>query len=238
MLKDSELKKEIEEAKTKNVSKMISNSTSFQSNEFNLRIQKSFPEVKAALGLYPLDALELNDAELEKAFKWFEHKATECIAFGEVGMDFKYAKTDSEKEKQEEIFRKFIFLAKKYNKPLIVHSRYAQSQVLKILESEKAEKFLLHSFVDSEKLMKQAAEQGYFVSVGMIILESEEVQARIKEFPLENLLLETDCPIRFSGEKAMPKDIVRIAEKVAELKSIPLEKLGKSLNTNFKRLFG
>ena len=238
MLKDSELKKEIEEAKTKNVSKMISNSTSFQSNEFNLRIQKSFPEVKAALGLYPLDALELNDAELEKAFKWFEHKATECIAFGEVGMDFKYAKTDSEKEKQEEIFRKFIFLAKKYNKPLIVHSRYAQSQVLKILESEKAEKFLLHSFVDSEKLMKQAAEQGYFVSVGMVVLENVEVQDRVKEFPLENILLETDSPIRFNREKAMPADIVRIAEKVAEIKKIPVWQVEEQVEKNFKSLFG
>jgi len=240
MLPERELEKALKDAKEKRVEKMVSCSTSFKSNEDNIYLSEKYPKIRAALGLYPLDALELSNEELERAFSFIrkQSRREEVVAIGEVGLDHKFAKSDEEKERQEFVFRRFISLAKEIEKPLIVHSRYAQSRALRVLEEEKAEKVLMHSFIDSSKLMGRAAELGYFVSVGMIVLENCDVQKRIGEFPTESLLFETDSPIRFAGERAMPKDIARIASKVAELKGVGPEKVGAALEKNFERLFG
>ena len=238
LLNEKELNKILAETKEKNVSEMISCSTSFESNKQNLLLAKNFSKIKAAIGIYPLDASELNEKEMDRAFGFFENHINGAIAVGEIGMDYKYCKSELDKIKQEEIFVRFIELGKKYDKPLIIHSRYAQRQVLKILESEKAQKVLLHSFVDSKKLMKIAFENEWFVGVGVSVLYNEEIQENVRDFPLEKMLFETDSPVRFNGEKATPLDIVRIANKVAELKKIDIENVENVQETNYVELFG
>ena len=237
LLTEKEIKKALTDAKEKNVTEMISCSTSFKSNRQNLLLAKNFPQTKAAIGLYPLDLLELNDQELGKAFGFFENNIKNAIAIGEVGLDNKYCKTKEDKEKQENNFIRFIELSKKYDKPLIIHSRYAQRTVLELLASEKANKVLLHSFTDSKKLMDIAVTNEWFVGVGVNILFNEEVQKNIAGFPLKNLLFETDSPIRFNGEKAMPLDIVKIAEKVASLKEIAIDLVEAQQEENYTTLF-
>ena len=176
---EKELRTTIKEALTAGVEQMISCSTTFASNQHNLNLQKSFPNVKAGIGLYPLDAMELNEEELKRAFGFFKTHAKEAIAIGEVGLDYKFAKSEEQRKKQEEVFRQFIMLSNETKKPLIIHSRFAQSQVIEILVQEKAQKVLLHSFVDSEKLMKKVTEQGFFISVGLSILSNEQTQKNI-----------------------------------------------------------
>ncbi|MCX6801151.1 MAG: TatD family hydrolase [Candidatus Diapherotrites archaeon] len=239
MLSEKELKEALQKAEQNNISQIISCSTSFDSNARNLALAKMFPEIKAAIGLYPLEAMELNDEELKKAFSFFKSKIKEetSIAVGEVGLDFKFAKKAEQQKKQIEIFRKFIELSNETGKPLIIHSRFAQKQVLETLEAEKAEKAVLHSFVDSERLMKRAAGNGYFVSVGLAILENNQIQKDITRFPLENLLFETDSPFRFNNEQAFPHKLLDIVSKVAELKKIPIEEIGRAQEISFKKLF-
>jgi TatD DNase family protein len=153
-------------------------------------------------------------------------------------LDYKFAKQEIDKQKQISAFERFIDLANKYDKPIIVHSRYAQSQVLELLEQKKAKKVLLHSFVDSSKLIQRAIENNFFISVGMSVIENIEIQDRIKLTPIENILLETDSPIHFYGKKAMPENITDIAKKVAELKGISMEEMSNKLKQNFSTLFG
>jgi len=224
LLTEEELEEALFCANSAGIKKIISCSTSFASNEKNLELAKNFPQILPAIGLYPLDAMDLTQLELDKAFYFFKAEISKTVAIGEVGLDYKYATKKKDQEKQEGIFSRFIELAKENKKPLIIHSRYAQSQVLKMLEKNNAEKVLLHSFVDSEKLMKRAAEKGYFISVGLSVLENENIQKNITAFPIKNLLFETDSPVRFGGEKAIPQKIELIAKKVAELKGLPLKK--------------
>jgi len=238
MLQEDELANALKNAKKDGVKEMISCSTSFASNKKNLLLAKEHLQIKPALGLYPLDILELSQEELDKAFDFFEAQISSAIAIGEVGLDYKFAKSEEEQKKQEEIFFRFIELAKKYGKPLIIHSRYAQTQVLEALQKATAKKVLLHSFVDSAKLMKTAAELGYFVSAGLSLLYKKDAQENIKTFPLEKLLFETDSPIRFNGEKAFPKNIKQIAEKVAEIKSISVKEVEAQQEKNYLKLFG
>jgi TatD DNase family protein len=237
LMPEEELKEALKDAKKARVEKIISCSTSFASNEKNLELTEKNPEVLAGIGLYPLDLIELTDLEIDKAFYFFDAEIKKAMAIGEVGLDFKYSTKPDEQEKQKRVFVRFIELANKHNKPLIIHSRFAQKQVLEMLIEYKAKKVLLHSFVDSQKLMKLAAEHGYFVSVGLSVLTNPEIQKNIATYPIENLLLETDSPIRFNGEKSMPEKIVLVAQKVAELKKLELKKLEEQIEKNFGKLF-
>jgi len=238
LMDEDELKKTLVNSKENNVTEMISCATSFLSNERNLELAKKFPQIKPAIGIYPLDALELNEIELNKAFYFFESQIKKVIAIGEVGLDFKYSTKKEELDKQISVFDKFIKLAKKHDKPLIIHSRFAQKQVIQILKENNAQKVLLHSFVDSQKLMKQAVSEGHFVSCGLSVTYNEEIAKNITSFPIENLLFETDSPIRFNNEKASPSKITIIAEKIAKLKEISLNELEKQQEKNYKNLFG
>lgn len=238
LMSEEELKNALFSAEECRVKKIISCSTSFASNETNLVLSKEHPQILAAIGLYPLDAIELSPPEIEKTFCFFKEKIKKATAIGEVGLDFKYSTIKEDLEKQILIFSKFIELSIESKKPLIVHSRFAQKQVLELLREKKATLVLLHSFTDSQKLMKQSTDAGYFISCGMNVLQNPETQKNIKEFPLENLLLETDSPIRFNNVKATPCEIKSIAQKISELKEITLKEVEEQTEKNFKKLFG
>ncbi len=235
---EENLKSTLNNAKKAGVGKIVSCSTSFPSNQKNLDLQKQYSQIMAAIGIYPLNLIELTENEINFAFNFIEENISEAKAIGEIGLDFKYSKKDEEIEKQKKYFDEFINLSKKYDAPLIIHSRFAQKQVLEMLKEKKVSKVLLHSFVDSQKLMKQAIIEGYFISTGLSLLYNEEIQKNIKEFPIENLLFETDSPIRFNNEKAYPEKIPQILKKVAELKNMSVKEIEVQQEKNFKELFG
>ncbi|MDD4250881.1 MAG: TatD family hydrolase [Candidatus ainarchaeum sp.] len=236
-LVEEDINKIILQATKNNVQKIISCSTTFESNKKNLLLSNKYPQIKSAIGLYPLNVIELNDNEIEQAFNFFKKNISKAIAIGEIGLDFKYSKNQSEQEKQIEIFEKFIELGKKENKPLILHSRYAQREILNILEKNNAKKVILHGFIESKKLMAKAAENDYYISVGPIVLENEIIQENIINFSLEHLLFETDSPIRFDNNIVFPEKIKNIASKVAELKKTNLNEITKLQTILFNKIF-
>lgn len=237
MLCEEDAISEINTALTFGIKEAISCSTSFASNQKNLNLSRKNSSIKAGLGLYPIDAIELNENELARAFDFFEENIKDTYAIGEIGLDFKMCKNTEEQNKQKNIFEKFLTLSEKYKKPVIIHSRYAQTQVLEILSTFKTKKIILHSFIDSGKLMKKAADQEYFVSAGCSTLYNTQVQERIKEFPLNNLLFETDSPIYFNNEKATPKKIKEIAQKTAELKKTPYDEIETQVEKTYQKIF-
>ncbi len=235
---ERKLSKIIETAKQKGVLKMISCAGDYNSSIANIAIGKKFDCVLPCIGLYPVNLLELNEEEMNKAFKFFDSKLKlpAVAGIGEVGLDYKFAHNE-QREKQKEIFRRFIQLSNNHNKPIVVHSRRAQKPAIRLLEEEKAEKVLMHSFTESSKLMRRAVDNGYFVSAGLAITFNEEFATRIVKFPLENILLETDSPIKFEGKQGFPEKIIDVAKKVAELKEIELETVEKHQEQNFNTLF-
>ncbi len=224
-------------AKSKNVKKIITNSTSFLSNQKSIELAKKYDEIYACIGLYPMNALELTDEELDKAFEFFNKNHKSAIAIGEVGLDHKLSENDLEQKKQQKIFERFIDFSMEKDLPLVIHSRYAIKKVVQILEKKEAKKVYLHSYTDSSKLMLRSAKNGYYCGVGLNILTDELVLERVKKFPLKNLLLETDSPINFKENKAYPDKIELIAKKVAEIKEIPIDEVEKQIEQNNKELF-
>lgn len=234
---ESQIEEIIKISKENNVKKIITNSTSFESNKKSLELAKKYDEIYACIGLYPLNALELNQNEINRAFDFFEKNYKKAIAIGEVGLDYKFSEKESEKNKQQENFERFIDFSIEKDLPIVIHSRYAIKKVIQTLEKKDAKKVYLHSYTDSNKLMLRAAKNNYYCGVGINILWDELVQERIKKFPLENLLLETDSPFIRNQEQILPKKIIEIAKKVANLKQISLDEVEKQIELNNKKLF-
>ena len=117
-------------------------------------------------------------------------------------------------EKQKQVFQKLINLAEKINKPLIVHSRKAEADVIEMLENSKA-KVLLHCFCGKKSLIKKAADLGFNFSIPTNVVRAQNFQGLIKEVDINQLFAETDAPYLspFKDKRNEPAFCIRILQK-------------------------
>src|SRR3989344_4585985 len=138
------LDKVISNAEKKNVVSIITNGLNFKDNLNVLKLSKKYNLVKASFGLYPLEAVKLNEKELSSILEQIKKNKNNIVGIGEIGMDFKY---NNEFEKQKEIFSNIIEISEKIKKPLIIHSRGAEKEVLELLETSKIKNFNLNQIL-------------------------------------------------------------------------------------------
>src|SRR3989344_2916674 len=181
----------IKNAKKNNFSSIISNGLNFEDNLKVLEISKKYDIVKASFGLYPLNAIKLNDKDLDKTLEQIKRNKKDIIAIGEVGMDFKH---NHEFNKQKNIFLKIIELSEKIKKPLLIHSRGAEKEVIELLETSKSKRFLMHCFTGNYKLVKKIFDNNYFLSIPCNIVKSTHFKDIVKNFEMKQILTETDSP--------------------------------------------
>ena len=141
--KDAEISRIIKECREEGVKIIVNNGVDIKTNRRILELSKKFPEIKSALGLYPIEALKISDSEIDDEINFIRKNKDKIAAIGEVGIDLKWSKNI---KRQTEIFRKFISLSIELNKPIIVHSRNAEEECIKILEDMNAEKVVMHCF--------------------------------------------------------------------------------------------
>ena len=165
------------------------------------------------------------------------------IGIGETGLDFFY--NHSDKDKQINSFKIHIEAAIELKKPIIIHSRNAEDETYKILNSYKTNdlKILMHCFTGSLKFSKKLLSLGAFFSASGIITfkNSLDLQNTFKTIPIEKLLIETDspflAPIPMRGKKNEPSFIKYTLSKLAQLKNISNDKLTTVTTKNFDKLF-
>ncbi|WP_028862143.1 TatD family hydrolase [Psychromonas aquimarina] len=198
-----------------------------------------FAQIFCSAGMHPLHQDEVVDEELLLEYA----KHDKVVALGETGLDFFYSPDN--KAQQEASFRAQIRVAKKVNKPLIVHTRDAREETLNILREEGAEQVggVLHCFTESLEMAQEAMEMGFYISVSGIVTfkNARELQATIKEIPLDRLLVETDSPylspVPHRGQENEPAYTRDVAKFVAQLKGVTFEELAKVTTDNFFNLF-
>ncbi len=185
-----------------------------------------FPEV----GLDPENAL-LSGNVIDAVCELAKKNSARIVGIGEIGLDFKKAASEMEREKQREAFKSMIELGMALDKPLTVHSRDSIKEVLGILKDSGAKKVQLHYFEGDDDDARTAAELGYYISVPP--LESRKRASAIKNFPIELLMTETDTPV--VGKAPYYVEVsVRI---VADVKGIDYYKAAEILTENTKRFF-
>jgi len=224
--------------KDSGISKIIVNGGDMESNMEVLELTKKYDIVYGAIGFHPTELDKFNESDLE----WLdEHIADEkIVALGEIGLDYHYDNTD--KVKQNYIFKKQLDIAKKHNKPVIIHSRDAIQDTLDILKEYEL-KGSLHCFSGSLEMAREFIKLGYLIGVGGVVTykNAKNIINVIDNINLEYILLETDSPYLtpepYRKNKNDSSYIPVIANKIAEIKNVSVDVIEKTTNLNACRLF-
>ena len=206
-----------------------------------LQLAEQHDNLYASVGVHPDYELpnEPSQAELVHLAKH-----PKVIAIGETGLD--YFRLQGDLEWQRERFRIHIRAAREIKKPLIVHTRSAAADTLRILQEEDASKVggVLHCFTENLEVAQASIKMGFYISFSGIVtfkkaVEIKEVAATI---PLDRILIETDspylAPVPFRGKLNQPAYVKHVAEEIAKLRNTTLDEIGIATTENFSRLFG
>lgn len=205
-------------------------------------LSELFPEnCFPMLGLHPCDVKENFKDELENIYK--EILVRKIYAIGEIGIDLHWDKTTL--SIQQEAFRTQITWAKQMNLPIVIHCREAFDEILEILEQVKDEKLrgIFHCFTGTTEQAKKVIELGFYLGIGGVLTyKNSGLDKVVQDIPLEHLVLETDSPyltpVPFRGKQNESSYLVYVAQKLADLKQIPLEELAAITTANSKIIFG
>ena len=221
------------------VSEVYAVSTSYNSSLKVLKISRTFPTVKVALGIHP-EYFEYYD-EFEKVKELIIENRNNIYAIGEVGLpDFSILEKSSKERyylynKGLKLLEKFIILAKELNLPLVLHATQTSSKdALILLKKYNVKKALFHWLHCDMKTAEDIFNSNFFVSVSIDILYNTEYLEFVKKIPLNNLLIESDSPWKYDDNYSKPKDVYKILKQLSIIHNISTETLNNICNKNME----
>lgn len=240
------LKQVLDNAVNGNVKAIVANGTCKKSNREVLALAKEYSIIKSALGFYPNEVEQTSSGDLDEELSFIKKNKENIVAIGEVGLDKKYSselltsgKWESLYKKQKEGFEKIISLSEKTKKPLLIHTRKAEQDVVDLLESSSLKNPMMHCFCGKKKLVKKIADNGWNFSVPVSVVKTQQFQDMVDIVPLNQLLTETDTPFLGlePGPTNEPKNVALSIIKLAEIKKITPEEMSDQIFLNYMRLF-
>ena len=199
--------------------------------------------VFAAIGMHPEYVKDFSQKQIDEHMQLMKDNAGKFVSVGEVGLDYFWVKEHEWQQKEKDLFIQIIRFAKELDKPLTVHSRDAYEDVVKVLEQEDAKQVHLHLFGDNQ-LVNRIVENGWYVSIGPVILSSKKHYKIVRDMPIERLLLETDAPWNHTKiftdhvkERNEPINVRAVAEKIAEIKGVSFDYVDAITTQNSVNLF-
>ncbi len=206
-----------------------------------LEIANSHPSIYAILGVHPHNAKEIDEESYPILKELCQDEKVK--AYGEIGLDF--FRNLSPRDIQLKRFREQIGLARELGLPIVVHDREAHQETLDILKSEKAEECggIIHCFSGDDEMAKGCIDMGFYISIpGSVTFKNAEgFREIVRRIPLESLLVETDAPFLtpepFRGKRNEPGYVRYTAQKVAEVKKVPFEKVAEITTENALRVY-
>jgi TatD DNase family protein len=206
-------------------------------------VAEEYENVYAAIGVHPHDA-RLFDKSVAARIKELIKESSRIIAIGEIGLDYHY--DHSPRDMQREVFAAQLRMARELSLPVIIHSREAELETIEILREECMKGAcggVMHCFGGGPQMAKDALELNFMISFAGNLTFKNAFNLRdvARDVPLENLLIETDCPyltpVPFRGKRNEPARVVEVAQQLAQLKELPLEEIGRLTSRNFARVF-
>ncbi len=215
--------------------------------------------VYAIVGLHPSHVLEgkkeegkeYEELDEKKYLKLLENE--KVIGIGEIGLDYNEDITQEQKDKQKEILFRQIEIAQQTNKPIVFHCRKAYDDLIELLTMfsigcsscpmacAPKMKGVIHCFMGKLSQAKKLVEMGFQISFNGLITYARDYDKVIKEIPLENILIETDCPYLTPEpnreERNEPIHVRLVAEKIAEIKGMQFEEVAKQTTKNARDFF-
>ena len=233
----------LERAREAGIGTIMAVGADLESSREACRLAESYDHIYCSVGIHPHDA----DGVTEQCYQVVRELALSCrkvVAIGEIGLDF--YRDRSSRSAQEEVFRRFIRLARELSLPIIIHDRDAHDRIMAIMKEERAEEVggVLHCFSGDLEMASECIEMGFKISIpGTLTYPSNEaLREVVRGVKIEHLLIETDAPyltpVPHRGKRNEPAFVRLVAEKIAELKGLSLEDVGRITSLNARRLFG
>lgn len=197
------------------------------------------PNVVFSCGIHPLNQDEPYDADTLRCLA----ADPAVVALGETGLDYFY--TPETRDRQQACFRDHIRIGRELNKPVIVHTRDARADTLRLLAEERVADCggVLHCFTEDKETAGKLLDMGLYISFSGIVTfrNAEQLREAARYVPLDRLLVETDspylAPVPHRGKENQPAMTRDIAEYMAVVKGISLDALAAATTANFGRLF-
>lgn len=198
-------------------------------------------ELFASVGVHP-DYEDTYEPSVEELVT-LGQSSDKIVAIGETGLD--YFRQSEPLEWQRERFRTHIRASKASGLPLIIHTRAASEDTLRIMREENADEAggVMHCFTESWDVAKAAMDLGFYISFSGIVTfkNAVELQQVARQVPLDRLLIETDspflAPVPYRGKTNDPSKVIHVAEKIADLRGLPVADIARHSTDNFFNLF-
>jgi TatD DNase family protein len=209
-----------------------------------LALAKQYPHIYASVGVHP-DYEDTPEPSVEQLVQLADNP--NIIAIGETGLD--YYRLEGDLEWQRERFRTHIRASRQTGKPLIIHTRAASADTIRIMQEEGAgtdaggAAGVMHCFTESLEVAEAAMEMGFYISFSGIVTfkSAKDLQAVARAVPLERMLIETDspylAPVPHRGKMNEPGFVPHVAEYIATLKDVSLRDVAQQTTDNFFKLF-
>ena len=208
-----------------------------------LELARTHANLYASVGVHPDQLPDQPGSACSVADLTGLATAPKVVAIGETGLDYHWVKDDA--EWQRERFRTHIRAARSCGKPLIIHTREAADDTLRLMREEQAREAggVMHCFTETWEVAKAALDMGFHISFSGIVTFKNAADLRevARQVPAERLLVETDspflAPVPVRGKVNEPGNVRYVAELVAKLRDVPVDELADQTSRNFHRLF-
>ena len=217
---------------------MCTNETEFKRA---LALKETHPHFKIAFGWFPQDAKDITEKHIQILQKAIDSNQIDCL--GEIGLDYYWDKENH--DLQKEWFIRQLDLARKKEKPVIIHSREATADTMEIMkEYASGLRGVIHCYSYSAEMAKEYVKMGYYIGIGGVVTfkNAKKLKQVVQEIPLESIVLETDCPylapVPYRGKRNSSLYIHYVAEKLAAVKGISVEEIENATYENAKKCFG
>lgn len=205
-----------------------------------IELSEKYLNLYASVGIHP-DYELTEEPTTADLVRLAQHP--KVIAIGETGLD--YYRLTGDLEWQRNRLRSHIRAAIECNKPLIIHSRSAAEDTLRILQDEQADKVggVMHCFTENLTVARTAIELGFYISFSGILTFKNAIELKevARQIPIERILIETDspylAPVPYRGKLNQPAYVRYIAEEIAKLRCIDIKEVGTKTSKNFRQLF-
>jgi TatD DNase family protein len=209
------------------------------------KISESLPSVFHTIGVHPHEASLVTPEILESMKTFLKHP--KCVAVGEIGLDYYYDHSDREKQRIE--CSSQLDIAIEMGKPVVIHSRDGEDDLLEMLTDYAKElkgdysPGVIHCFSGTEKFARSCLDLGFYISLSGIFTfkNTEPLRQMVKNFPIDRLLVETDspflAPVPMRGKKCEPFMVKHTALKLAEVLGLPFDELSRITSANAKKCF-
>lgn len=231
----------VQEAKAQDITHMLCVSISLETYPAMLDLVCDEQSISVSVGVHPNER-DCHEPSVEALVELARHR--KVVAIGETGLD--YFRSEGALGWQQERFRTHIRAAKAAGKPLIIHTREARADTLRILEEEGAEDVggVFHCFTEDWETARRALDLNFYVSFSGIVTfrNAAPIQEAAQKMPDDRFLIETDspylAPVPHRGKPNYPMYVREVAQFIAELRGISLEKTAEITALNYRALFG